>query len=372
MGALDESIFSLADAFHNAALQGEGWYTALDRFAKATGSQTGELIGVGSNAAVPFNMMTDIDPASHFAFVAAGGGDPTINPRVGAGMTSPVLKVMSEEDFITPDEYQRNPHYQEFAIPWDIPHICLSTLDRDKEMLIGLAVLRSHRNGPITSQQKALFAAVAPHVRTAVRTQIALENQGAQLLSRAFASVSMAAFICDQRGKVRATTPAAEQLVEADGVLTLRGGVLGSSKHENTALLSEAINEMSFGTALPHKPMARTVVLKSHDSTQPLLLDVIRLSRPAHELAFFPHVLIVARIGRTTGSEQRASLLQAVFGLTAAEANIALRIAQGDTPAEIAAARQATVGTVRIQIKSVMLKLGVRRQAEVAVKLAPL
>src|SRR5688500_9824355 len=96
---------ALADTFHAAALGRTKWYSALEDLARATGSEHGELIGIGSNANVPFNIVTNIDPKFHEAFGAVGGGDPCKNPRVNAGMRSPILKVMSEADFMTPEEH---------------------------------------------------------------------------------------------------------------------------------------------------------------------------------------------------------------------------------------------------------------------------
>ena len=82
----DDHWLAVTDAFYSAALSQQGWYQALEGLAHATGSANGELIGLGANAAVPFNIFTNIDPAFVTDFVAAGGGDPALNPRVGAAL----------------------------------------------------------------------------------------------------------------------------------------------------------------------------------------------------------------------------------------------------------------------------------------------
>ncbi len=369
MGASEEVLW-LSEAFYNCALREQSWYDALDMLAKATGSQFGELIGIGSKAAIPFNIMTDIDPGFHPAFLAAGGGDPSVNPRVRAGMDAPILKVLAEEDFISPSDYRRNRHYQEFAIPWDVPHICLSTLDRSNDGLIGLAVVRTRRDGPIQPEQKALLAAVAPHVRAAVRTQIALENQSLALLSRTLEGLSIAAFICDRRGKVRSMTPAAEGLVQKSDWLQLRAGHLIPLQRESAGQLAAVLNEACSTLTTHAKPLVRTIAIKGASPCQPLILDVIRLLQPEHEFSFSAHILIVARTLRSNDSQQQGVLLGCAFGLTPAEADIALRIARGETIAQISSARETSIGTVRMQIKAVMVKLGVSRQAEVVAKLA--
>jgi len=58
------------------------------------------------------------------------------------------------------------------------------------------------------------------------------------------------------------------------------------------------------------------------------------------------------------------------LGLSAAEARVAVGIAAGDTPDGVARAHGVGLSTVRTQLKSIYRKLGVRRQAELALRLA--
>jgi DNA-binding CsgD family transcriptional regulator len=60
----------------------------------------------------------------------------------------------------------------------------------------------------------------------------------------------------------------------------------------------------------------------------------------------------------------RAEDLRAAINLTAAEAEIALQIANGTSREHVARLRGSTVGTVAIQLKSILQKAGVRREAE--------
>ncbi|GAA4332059.1 hypothetical protein GCM10023144_21590 [Pigmentiphaga soli] len=372
MEVSEDGVISIADAFQAAGLEGAGWHAALEQLAQATGSNTGELIGIGSDAAVPFNIMTNMDPGFHPAFVAGGGGDPRVNPYVAAGMSAPVLKVLADPDFMSADDYKRNPWYREFLTPWNVPHICLTTLERQEDMLIGLAVVRSRRNGHITASQRAVFTAIAPHVRAAVRTQIALNNQGARLLNAAFEGLEMIAFVCDRHGRVQAMTPAAEELVGEAKALSLRLGHLHAHSGRIDRALANAIDFAASGPAAPGKPRASTLVAPGTGPGGALVLDVVRLPDMAHDLMFNPRVLIAVRQVGATNRARVAMVARQAFGLTEAEADVAMRIAAGEAPDAIAAARGATVGTVRAQRKAVMAKLGVRRQAELVGRLAGL
>lgn len=59
-------------------------------------------------------------------------------------------------------------------------------------------------------------------------------------------------------------------------------------------------------------------------------------------------------------------LLARLFGLMPAESRVGAWIAQGGDPARLAESSDVSVHTVRTQLKSVMAKLGVKRQAELA------
>jgi DNA-binding CsgD family transcriptional regulator len=366
----DEHWLAVTDAFHSAALEGKGWYAALGGLAEATGSRSGQLISVGVDSAVPLNILTNIDPASQKAFAEARGGDPAINPRVGAGWKSPILKVMAESDFMTPEEHKRNPHYREFLRPWDIPYICLATLERQASALIGLAVLRTRKQGHIEPEERRVFASIAPHVRAAVRTHIALEGQGDALLTGAMEALSIPAFVCDHLGLVRKLTPAAEMLVSSGCGLQLKLGRLQAAHPVDAKALSDALDAAAIDRDRVGAPFARTLVVrKAEKHPTPLVLDVIALPNRRFEFTFAPRLLILVR-GAANHDQRRSAILKSVYGMTAAETEIALQLSQGKTPEAIAHHRNVGIGTVRAQIKALLAKAGINRQIELVARLS--
>jgi DNA-binding CsgD family transcriptional regulator len=372
----DGQWVALTDRFHAAALDGTGWYPALEGLAEATGSVGGELICLGADAAVQLNIMTNTSPELLEAFIQGAGGDPNVNPRVRAGMEASPLKVLAESDFITPDEHARHPHYQEFARPFDIPYICLTTLDRPAEGLIGLAVTRTERQGHINAAQRRVFASIAPHVRAAVRTHIALEGHGDALLAGALEAIATPAFICDGAGRVRELTPAAEAIVSSGRGLQLRLGWLRTSLPAEMRALDAAIERAvsTLGQSTITGPRNSTVIVRrSEHDTAPLLLDVIALPNHRFGFTFVPRVLVLVRgEGANAAAQRRTAILRSVYGMTAAETEIALELFAGKSAEEIATGRAASVATVRTQIRSVLVKAGARRQVELVARLGQL
>lgn len=371
----NEHWMAVTDSLYSAAIDGQGWYPALEGLARATGSESGQLIGLGADAAVPFNIITNLDPDWQETFATAGGGNPAINVRVGNGLPAPVLQVMAETDFTYPESHAHDPQcreFEDFMQRCDRPFICLAVVERQQDMLIGLAAVRSKRDGRITQQQRAAFTSLAPHVRAAVRMQLALEGQGTSLLVGAMEALSIPAFVCDGAGRVQALTPAAEKLAGMGRGLQLRKGHLYTTLAEDTRTLNDAIAAAACGYVAGGPPTFRTVVVHDGDAKSlSLVLDVIALPNRAYEFSFTPRVLVVAR-GERHADARKAAILQAAYALTAAETDVALQVARGRTADVIAQDRGVSIDTVRSQIKTILTKVGVHRQIELAAKLADL
>ncbi len=366
----DEQWLSIVDEFSEAAIDQSRWYTALEKLAAATGSRSGQLISVGSDAAVPLNLLTNVDPQAQEAFVECGGGDPNINPRVKAGMNAPLLQSLAEHDFLTPEEHATNPHYRDFARPWDVPFICLTTLERRDDLVIGLSVLRSAREGHVNERERAIFNSLAPHVRSAVRMQLALEGKGAELVKGTLETLSSAAFVCGSGGMVQAMTAQADSLVSSNRGLSLRAGRLRALRDDEDKNLTDAIEAAGREVVRPGAPMTKAVLVRGNDpASAPIVLDVMPLPPSALEFSSGPRVVIVARGPRGTDA-RKATLLQGVYGFTAAEIDVALQLSRGQSTEAIATDRGVAVGTVRAQIKSMLAKLGVSRQLELVARLS--
>jgi DNA-binding CsgD family transcriptional regulator/GAF domain-containing protein len=366
----DEHLLALTDTIHSAGLGMGGWGPALEAIAGATGSRTGQLIGVGSDTTLPFNFMTNADPGFAEDFARAGGGDPAINPRVRAGASVPVLKILTESDYLTEDEYKRHPFVQNVGLRWGYAFTCLTPLERRDGMLFGLAVLRTTAEGHIQSAEREAFTALAPHMRAAVRTQLALEGQAADLLAGAMEKLTVAAFICDRHGYVRRMTPAAERIVTDGTTLRLRSNRLHAARAQDLQALERAmVASPAIRLVGETSPGLRSVVLRGEgEANAPLVLDVIDLAPARSELGFAPTTLVIAR-GESHGDVRRAAIVRTAFELSGAETEVALQLCKGYNAEAIAQRRRVSVDTVRAQIKKISAKLGVKSQIELVAKI---
>lgn len=363
MGRVAQATIEQAAALFQAAGLGEApWDAALDALAAVTGSTGGQLIGLGSGATVPVNVMTGVPAETGEAFVAVGGGDPAINSRVRIGAQAAELEVLDETAFNTAADMRLNPEYAEWIRTWDMKFVCLTNLIRAPDEHAGLALLRSERQGNVDDEQKRAFAVLARHARAAVRTRRALEAQGTQLLAGAMEAIRATAFFCDAAGRVQGMTASAEALVSAGDVLRLSGGVLTTACEADRKGLERALAEAVAGGAPALAAAARRL-----NTDDRVFIEVAPLPDPG-TLSFGPRALVIVH-GPSVNEARIAVAAGSLYGLSAGEAAIAAQLAAGRSPAAIAHDRRVSLGTVRTQVRRIYEKVGVGSQLELAARL---
>lgn len=360
-----EEVAAVVEQFREAGVGQGAWVTALDGLARITGSMGAQLVGLGGEALVPFNMMTGVPEETADAFVAVGGGDPAINSRVRVGMRAAELEVLDESAFTTAADMERNSAYAEWIHDYHMHFACLTCLVKGPDELAGLAILRNERNGNVDAEERRVFAEIARHARSAVRTQLALEAQGAQLLAGAMDAVRAVAFFCDGFGRVRGMTSSAETMVAAGDVLRLAGGVLTTACEADRRRLETAIAHVAHADS-----SSFTVAARRLQADERLLVEVAPLPGSAAS-GLGSRVLVIVHGGRP--DEHRvAGAVRSLFELSHGEAAVAAMLASGRTPPSIAQARGVAIGTIRAQVRRVYEKMGVSSQLELTAKIPKL
>src|SRR5919199_92663 len=127
----------------------------------------------------------------------------------------------------------------------------------------------------------------------------------------------------------------------------------------SNAILQRLITAML--TAGPRFEVAPGSVAILRDEGQPLVLRVAPMVGTADPEAVKAVIMLV---DLEDGPELSEELLRGTLGLTPAEARLAQRIACGDSLEEVAERYQVSLGTVRVQLKSIFQKTDTHRQAQ--------
>lgn len=167
--------------------------------------------------------------------------------------------------------------------------------------------------------------------------------------------LDVAAFVLDATGRLSRSNAAGTVLLDrSDGVERV-GDRLGCATSTADGALRRAIAEARAGRRRAALGGA-DVVLAPRRGGRPLLMFVMGLPDGG--------VAVLARDPERQGPHVE-ELLQRLFQLTPSEARVAVRIAAGEGPAEVAAVLGVTVDTVRTHLKRVFDKTATTRQSQV-------
>lgn len=359
LSEIERKLQFAKDGFGEAALGLLGWTEAMARFADSVGSRTGQLIGIGSQVALPFNIMTEMPPEAGAEFERVGGGDPWINSRVRAGIAAPELALRDDADFTIEQDRQRGPEFGDWKDRHRIGYSCITNLVKNDRFLIGLGALHDRSQEPMGSEEKRAFLELAFSLRDAIRLQLSLEGQEAKLVARTFDAIDKPVFVCGPDGLISGMSQPAAELVQEGRWLTSRQDRLVLKDANAQGELARVMVETIFPVRLmPGKP--NDSVLTRDEDGYPLYLEITPFPM-IHEVPLRASALVIAYPPKQR--ELRcAAIARAIYRLTPTEAVIASYLVSGKSLDTIADLCGIGRGTVRTHLKRTFDKTGARSQ----------
>lgn len=350
-------------AFLDAPFVEDGWMTALRGFASATRSSRAQLVGIGDTVC-QFNVMTDIDPAYQQEFIEMQAWRPDVSWRVA--LSGDPFEVLSERHYDAAKAAAPAGSYDDYddhCHKWGGGFGAQTVLHREGSGLIGLAILRDEKGGRTREADRRVFTEGAKYALAAVRIQRSMAHRGEQLVTGTLESMGLAAFLLDRNGRVTAKTPQAEALLGQDhgDVLRLTGTRLGATRSDGE--LQAAIARALAPDIAPAAYVQQLWLDAAREAAVGMRCEVIRLPQREYLFGFGVRLMVVVHPATDLSGHMLGSMRQAL-DLTVAEAQIARRLADGASREQIAAERATSVQTLTTQIKSILRKGDVTREAE--------
>lgn len=293
-----------------------------------------------------------------------------------------------------------SPFYQEFLLPnggrWGSG---IKLVDNPDYAAV-FAIHRGLKDSPLEAHEIARLDRLRPHLLACAAIEVGIRSRslftiaGQSLLE----SLHHPVFLIDANCQLLRATPPAKKALSEGSILVEREGRLACANPSNEALLTTVVRSIALeqlkdnpehdGLAAPRalvpvpsnaqlRQAGKTKVKESRrrllrlqapdDREVEVLIKIIdpTLAIPADRAQI---LLLLTLIDPKTTPLVDPRRLQSTLGITAAEAEVAAALAQGDTTAEVAKARGVAVGTVRSQVKSLMAKTGCRRQKDLVRK----
>lgn len=361
MTAQDDVVAAKA-LLRQAALAPDVWPAALAALARACGGWSGQLIGLNEAGQIVTHVLTGVADEELREIEAFGLADPLGNPRLGIGRHAEVLTPVADQDYVDEAMRRRHPIYEEIFDRLDLSFNCQTVLVREPGLLLRTSITRSARQGALQAEDYRAFAALAPHVQAAARTQLALENAQARSSIRMLDALAAPGVLLDQRGRLVALSAAAEAAMSAGRLLRLRGAGVAAVLADDDPILGPAIDHALAASRDPDADPPTPVVVRDADGRPDFILEITPIPGDGYVLGLAPAVLILARPAATAG--RSIPLPAGTWDLSVAEADIATRLAAGQSLETIAEARAVSLTTVRSQLQAIYAKTGLHRQAE--------
>lgn len=286
--------------------------------------------------------------------------DSAPDPHFVLGPRIPIRRYTAvvEDQITTADERKALPYYQETARPGNRDWWAISRFSVEGRWWC-LPVYRGLERGPFTLAEAQNLAMVGPHVARVVA--LAEKFAAFQMTSELATLERMrcAALVVDTRGRVTNLNLLAQALLGEDFDL-VRSRPVASNPVSNTQL-QELIS--SSITAKRGDPSSHGPVVIDRDELPWLLVEAMPVTAFGSNL-FNAGRVILLLTDLTSPPRPDAMTLRAAFGLTVAEARLAVRLASGKGIKETATALGITRATACSQLRAVFAKTNTQRQAE--------
>jgi DNA-binding CsgD family transcriptional regulator len=345
------------DRFFEAALNPEDWPAVLDDVARSLDADGATLI-FG-----PATRDTLIESTGIRAYVAdyfANGLN--FDPREKRVFPDLDDGFLADARHFTEDEIAHDPFYRylrKHKLGWH----AVACLARGPAPIV-LSLKRGARRGHFQRSELDKLDALLPHLRAATEAarltwSTALDDQLATL-----DRVGCQGLLLDRNGLAMTISPA---LKFGDGLDLIGRAPVASFPADQPALetVVRIATHREPPSALPAPPVA---VLRRPSGRRPLLARAMPLHRARLSL-LAPAVAVLLVSDLDTAPRPALEVVRSVFGLTHREAELAVRLAAGDTLDQAAAALGITSAHARQRLKVIFDKAGTCRQSELIVLL---
>ncbi|RZF61259.1 helix-turn-helix transcriptional regulator [Sphingomonas populi] len=353
----------IVEAFRQAAIGMTSWTHALHLLSQATHARIGQLAVANDVGGLALNLLAGASEDETAAYLAAGGPDPALNPRTRAVMRAAVGQTIVDAQFIDAAEIDRTPIYRSLFAQCDVPFSLQARLPiRGK-----LAVLSLHRSrfaGEADRSEQDWLDSLIPAIAGAVDAGLTLGRDRNETLLTVAEGLTGPVLLLGSEMTLIAHSPSVEPLFR--DLLTLRDGRIAAIDRLGQSRLNQAFTRAS-GT--PLSGSARTMLRRTNGTAVPI--DLVALPEKVSGPLSAARVLLSVQLPRLSDEHQARQDLRDIFGLTPAEAEVALLLAEGYSAEAVAVHRRSSVATVKSQVKMIFGKTGVQRQVDLVIMLRP-
>lgn len=356
-------LLELVSLIYESSLQPELWVDALDQLGDGMGSAGGALAAesverpTGTHA-----WSSNIDPYYRKLYLDKYIRNSRNNQLYKHLPAFPEKVPFTRKMFYTDEAFSRLEIYHDLFKPQGIFNIASMCLFKDNGHIAFINIPRFAKREDFTADDLRFLEKLAPHLTQALRVQERLSVCAAE--RDALDRLSYAVLIVDAAGKVRSLNRSAEELVAARDGLALHAARLVGPTPRLTSALRKQISDAAraSGGSLTAPGGAMTLPRRPPKAPLSLLIAPLRHARAELGDVVSGAVVFVSDPDRDLRSPK--DTLMRMYGLTRAEAALALKLLEGDELASAAELLGVQLSTAKTHLQRIFAKTGVNRQAQ--------
>jgi len=358
----------LASAAHelgDAVLDPGAWPRLMDRICEAAGATGAALLQTDIRTPdIPRTASVDECFRHYFAT-----GWQTRDTR--AERSVPLLMrgqtVVTDQDIVTPEEMRRLDFYNECALPFGLPWFAGIGL-RAGPAVWAMVIQRTARQGSFSPAEARQLATLSDRLTEVATLSTAVGRVAISSATQALDRVGQPAVAVERAGLVIEANGSSEHIFD-DDLNVDRGGRLCVRDARANASLQRLFDQLRVVSDIEPLPAAPIIVRR--EGRAPVVIRALPVPGSARvPFGGARALLTFSPIEPRRGPDPQ--FVSDVFGLTRAEAEVAVRVAEGKSLVAIADERGIARVTVRNQLKAIFLKTGTHRQSELGALLSRL
>jgi DNA-binding CsgD family transcriptional regulator len=232
--------------------------------------------------------------------------------------------------------------------------------------MTALNLCRSARQGPLDANERGLIEHIVPHVCRSIRLWLRVDAYGALQRAefRVLDRLSVGVVLLDRRARILYANAAARALDSDEGPLRLRNATVSARSPSHSQRLGALVRMALLGA-----PEGSMSVPRASDGA---LLTILVSSVRGRDIGRFADLgmpdaavlLFIVDPANRTGVP--LAWIVDAYGLTPAEARVALAASSGLTIPETALHLGVSTNTLKTHLRKVFAKTGTSRQTELA------
>lgn len=357
----DDQIEKVLDLIYDAAAENDLWPRVLTAIADLTHSEGGILFGQSLTAErIYFDFNGRLNEMCNRAYQERH----MQNPWSQYMETKPIGRLVMSDEAVPLAELQTSPFYDEVLRPQEIGHNGMIALAACDDFRAAFNMCRSVRRGPFDSDEHRLLQWLSPHLCRSVTLGFRIDGYIAMQYASfdALDRLADGVIVLDRKARVLFTNTSARRMAE-QGTLRLQQPIATDSPAHSqrlSELIRAALQASAGGTmSLPRDANGRllTILVSSIRSKELGRLSDVGVKNAA--------VMLFVIDPANRRSIPLGQIMDA-YGLTHAEARVALAASSGNTVIETARSLGVSPNTIKTHLRHVFAKTATGRQAELA------